>query len=318
VPNPVLRGIVTALVTPFQSDERIDYSAWQVIIDSLIAAGVDGLLAGGSTGEFYTLSFEERIVALRFCRQAAPRLPVFVNVGCITTRETIQLALAAQSEGIDALAVITPYYLQATQDELAEHFIDVCNAVHVPVVAYNFPQHGGAELLPETLGRIAARCPNLAGIKDSGGILEQTLAYRDAVRGRDFAVVVGPERLLLPALANGCAGVVSGCANIAPKLFVDLHRAFQEGKLDDAARLQTLASELSGLVSLHTFPSVIKEAMTLTGRPAGACRRPVSPVPAAVRGQISQLLARLGQQGLLPGSSPLWGGQPDSAKAAIL
>ncbi|SPE31437.1 Dihydrodipicolinate synthetase (fragment) [Candidatus Sulfopaludibacter sp. SbA3] len=225
-----LQGIVAALVTPFREDERIDYGAWQTIIDTIIAAGVDGLLAGGSTGEFYTLNLEERTTAVRFCRQAAARrLPVYANVGCITTRETIQLALAAQSEGIDALAVITPYYLNASQAELAEHYTDVCRAVHVPVLAYNFPQHGGSELLPQTVAQIAGRCENLAGVKDSGGKLEQAMAYRDAVPGRDFAVFVGPERLIVPALSNGCAGAVCGCANIAPKLFVQLYRAFQEG-----------------------------------------------------------------------------------------
>jgi 4-hydroxy-tetrahydrodipicolinate synthase len=304
VPKRSLEGIVTALVTPFREDERIDCDAWQAIIDVQIGAGVDGLLAGGSTGEFYTLNLEERMVALRFCRQcAAGRVPVYANVGCVTTRETIQLALAAQGEGIDALAVITPWYLRATQEELLEHYTEVCRAVRIPVLAYNFPYHGGTEVLPETVARIAARCENLAGVKDSGGSLEQAIAYRDAAPGRDFAVFVGPERLLLPVLANGCAGVVTGCGNIAPGLFVNLYRAFQEGKMDEAARLQTLASRLSELVSLHTFPSVIKAAMNLTGQRAGVCRRPVGPTPPAAIGKVSEMLANLEKEGLLPVSA---------------
>ncbi len=295
------QGIVAALVTPFREDERIDCGAWQTIIDRLIAAGVDGLLVGGSTGEFYALNLEERTMALRFCRQAAAgRVPVYANVGCVTTRETIHLAQAAQAEGIDVLAVITPYFVKASQGELAEHYTDVCRAVRIPVLAYNFPQHGGSELLPETVARIALRCENLAGVKDSGGQLAQAIAYRDAVRGRDFAVFVGPERLLLPALANGLAGAVCGCANIAPELFVHLYRAYQEGKMDEAARLQTRASELAELVSLHTFPGIIKEAMALSGVPAGACRKPVGPMPPACREKVSQLLAKLEKEGLLP------------------
>lgn len=315
----MLQGIIAALVTPFKEDERIDYSAWQRIIDSVVAAGVDGVLGGGSTGEFYTLTVEERIVALRFCRQAAARrLPVYINAGCVTTRETIHLAQAAEAEGIDALTVITPYFINASQDELAEHYTDVCTSVRIPVLAYNFPQHGGTGLLPETVARIAARCPNLAGIKDSSGVLEQAIAYRNAVKDRDFAVYVGPERLLVPALSNNCAGAVSGCANIAPKLFVDLYRAFQDGRMDDAARLQSLAGELADTVGLHTFPSIVKAAMALTGRPAGPCRRPVSPLPPPIWEKLSHLLANLEKQGFLPGSSPLRGGPPDSVKAAIL
>jgi 4-hydroxy-tetrahydrodipicolinate synthase len=304
VPKRSLQGIVSALVTPFRQDERIDFSAWQTIVDSVITAGVDGLLAGGSTGEFYTLNFEERTVALRFCKQAAAgRLPVYANVGCVTTRETIQLALAAQSEGIDALAVITPYFVQASQAELADHYMEICRAVHVPVLAYNFPQHGGTELLPATVTQIAARCENLAGVKDSGGKLEQAIAYRDAAPGRDFSIFVGPGRLLVPALSNGCAGVISGCSNIAPKLFVNLYKAFQEGRMDEAARLQTLASELAELVSLHTFPVIIKEAMELSGQRAGVCRKPAGPMPPEVRQTVSQLLAKLEKEGLLPVAS---------------
>jgi 4-hydroxy-tetrahydrodipicolinate synthase len=303
LPRP-FHGIITALVTPFRDDERIDCSAWQTLIDTLIEAGVNGLLAAGSTGEFYTLNFEERTMAMRFCRQAAgSRVPVYANVGCVSTRETVQLALAAQAEGVDAVAVITPYYVKATQAELLEHYTDVCRAVHIPVLAYNFPQHGGTELLPATLGQLAARCENLAGVKDSGGQLEQALAYRDAVPGREFAVLLGPERLLLPALANGCAGVVSGCSNIAPKLFVNLYQAFQEGKMDEAARLQTLGSELAELVSLHTFPGVIKEAMALSGQQVGVCRKPVGPMPPASREKVAHTLAILEKQGLLPATA---------------
>ncbi len=296
-----LQGIVTALVTPFREDERIDCDVWQAVIDTQVAAGVDGVLAGGSTGEFYTLTQEERILAMRFCRQAAAgRVPVYANVGCVTTRETIQLAQAAEAEGIDAVAVITPYFVRATQDELEGHFVEVCRAVRMPVLAYNFPWHGSPEILPETVARIAARCENLAGVKDSGGQLARALAYRDAVTGRDFAVFVGPESLLLPVLANGCSGAVSGCANIAPRLFVDLYRAFQDGRMDEAARLQTLASRLAELVSLHTFPGVIKEAMELAGQPAGICRKPVGPMPAAARETVSQMLALLAREGLMP------------------
>ena len=301
MPKRSLQGIVTALVTPFRDDERIDCGSWQAIVDTQIIAGVDGLLVGGSTGEFYTLNLEERTVALRFCRQAAAnRVPVYANVGCITTSETVALAQTAQAEGIDALAVITPYYVHASQDELAEHYIEICRAVSIPVLAYNFPQHGGTELLPETVARIAARCENLAGVKDSGGKLEQALAYRDAVPGRELAVFVGPERLLLPVLANGCAGAVSGCANIAPRLFVDLYRSFQQGRMDEAARLQTLASELAEVVMLHTFPGGVKAAMVLSGQAAGVCRRPVGPLPDAAREKISQLLAKLEKERLLP------------------
>jgi 4-hydroxy-tetrahydrodipicolinate synthase len=295
-----LHGIVPALVTPFRADERIDYGVWQALIDAHVAAGVDGLFAGGSSGEFYALDAEERAVMLRFCRQAAGgRVPVYGNIGAVTTAETIRLAQGAQADGVEVLVVVTPYYLQPTQEELEAHYTEVCREVRAPVLAYNFPHHGGVELLPETLGRIVARCENLVGIKDSSGKLEQTLAYLTCVPGRELAVFIGNEPLILEGLRRGCTGCVAAYANAAPRLFVDLYRAFREGRNKDAERLQAMVTALAATVGLHTFPSVIKEATRLAGRPAGPCRRPICPVPASASKRIEAAVAALKQEGYI-------------------
>ncbi len=221
-------------MTPFRDDERIDCFAWQTIVDAQISSGVHGLFAGGSTGEFYAQDLEERTMGLRFVRQAAAgRVPVYANVGCITTRDTIKLAQAAQAEGVDVLAIVTPYYLKPSQAELADHYIEVCRAVRLPVLAYNFPLHGGVEILPETVAQIASQCANLVGVKDSSGSMERLTGYRDAVTDREFAIFIGPENLILAGLQQGCAGVVSGSANFAPQLFVDLYRACRDGNQDE-------------------------------------------------------------------------------------
>jgi 4-hydroxy-tetrahydrodipicolinate synthase len=302
---PAFHGVVPALVTPFQDDERIDYNAWQTIIDTLIAAGVDGLFAAGSQGEAYALSIEERIVALRFCKQAvAGRVTLYGNVGCPTTGDTVRLAQQAQALGIDAIVVVTPYYIQPSPHELEDHFIEVCRAVRSPVLAYNFPHHGGVQLAAASLARIAARCENLAGVKDSSGLLEQAVAYKNAAPPeRPLAVFVGADNLVLAALEQGCAGTVNASANVAPKLYVDLYRAFREGRRDEAARLQSLAGELGDTVMLHTFPSMMKEALNIVGLPAGPCRKPVGPVPLEAREKLVRVLARLGRENFLVGSS---------------
>ena len=291
VPLPSLRGIVPALVTPFREDERIDYNAWQKIIDRLIAAGVDGLFVGGSTGEFCSLELDERLVTMRFCRQASiRRVPLYANVGSITTRDTLKLARQAEEIGVDVIVVVTPYYLRPSPEELTEHYIEVCNAVRLPVLAYNFPQHGGVEITPQVLAEVAAKCENLAGIKDSSGRMESAIAFRNAVPGRELAVFVGPEKLILPALEAGCAGVVSGSANIAPEPFVALYRAFCQGDRATAAHWQTVADQLDAINALHTFPGVIKEAMKLVGLDAGVCRRPVGPLPPDACVRLSSIL----------------------------
>lgn len=283
------------MITPMREDERIDYGSWQQLIDRLIAAGVDGIFCGGSSGEFFALTAEEREVTLRFCRQAANgRVPVYGNVGCITTRETVKLARFAEAEGVDILVVVTPYYAKVTQDELAEHYIEVCRAVRAPVLAYNFPPHGGTELAPETLARIAERCENLAGIKDSSGNLALGVAY-----GAVGPVLVGPENLIVDALDHGLAGTVTALANIAPRLFVDLYRACREGRRDDAGKLQTLVNGMCGWVLAHTFPSMLKEAMAMTGRPLGPCRKPIGPAPEDARARLAAGIQQLRAEGYI-------------------
>ena len=292
--------MIPALVTPFRDDERIDYAAWQVIIDTLIDAGLDGLFVGGSQGEFCTLDFEERQVSMRFCLQAAAgRVPVYANVGSITTAETVRLADHAEAIGVDAIVIITPYYLKPSQDELVEHYTEVCHSVRLPVLAYNFPQHGGVEILPESVARIGARCENLAGIKDSGGSLERAAAYRTCLAERPMAVFVGPEQLALAALDAGCAGCVAACANVAPRVFVELYRAFREGRRADAERLHTLVARMSEWHALHTFPSPVKEAMRMMGLSAGPCRKPIGPMPAPARATLSAAVGKLGEEGWL-------------------
>lgn len=297
MPSLRLHGVVAALATPFREDELLDCGTWQSLIDSVIAAGVDGLLVGGSTGEFFSQDHEERTVALRFVRQACQwRVPVYANVGCITTRETIQLAQAAEAEGIDVLAIVTPYYIKPSQAELAEHYAEVCRAVRLPVLAYNFPQHGGVDILPETVEQVALRCENMVGVKDSSGSLELMTAYQKAAPpGRDFAVFVGPENLTLTAFEKGCAGVISGSSNIVPRLFADLYRAFREGRMETAVKLQALVDQLSGCIGMHTFPTIIKEAAAL-----GPCRKPLGPIPPEVRRRLSEVLAVLEAAGYAP------------------
>jgi 4-hydroxy-tetrahydrodipicolinate synthase len=301
VPDFALHGIVAPIVTPFRSDERIDYDAWQRIVDSLISAGVDGLFVGGATGEFYALGTEERTVALRFCHQAAAsRVPVYGNVGCVTTRATIGLALRAEDEGIDVLAVVTPYFARLSQEELMNHYCEVCRSVRLPVVAYNYPLHGGSELLPETVGRIAAACRNFVGITDASGNFERLVAYRTCAPDREMAVLVGPYNLLVSALEHGCAGTVTAGINVAPKLFVALYQAFRQGHRAEADRLQGLVGQLGRALGLHTFPDSIKEALQSIGLPAGPCRRPVGPMPPEARAELVRTLDQLREEGYLP------------------
>jgi 4-hydroxy-tetrahydrodipicolinate synthase len=291
-------GILPAVITPFrEDDERIDYKAWQNHIEMLLASGVHGLFVIGGQGEFFTLSEEERQVAARFCAQTvANRVPVYVNVGSITTGATVRLAQAAETDGADYAVVITPYYIQPTADELVEHYVEVCRSVRIPVFAYNIPERTGNTLTPAIIQRIAVQCENFIGLKDSSGKLDEIPAYTAA----DLRVFIGRDHMILAGLKLGCAGAVTACSNVIPRAFVDLYDAFQAGDLARAERLQAMVEPLRQAFGLHTFPSVIKEAMNMAGMPAGRCRRPVGPMPEAARAKLAAVLEPLQAAGYLP------------------
>ena len=290
-------GIVPAVVTPFREDERIDYTAWQRILEMLIASGVHGLFVIGGQGEFFALDDEERQVATRFCVQTvAGRVPVYANVGAVTTRQTVRLAERAEADGVDYLVVITPYYVRPTAEELIQHYREVCRSVRLPVLAYNIPERTGVDLTPAIVRRLAEVQENLVGLKDSSGQLERIEEYRAA----GLKVLIGRDHMILEGLQRGCVGAVTACANVAPRAFVELYRAYQAGELERAARLQALVEPLRRAFSLATFPSVIKEAMAMAGVPAGRCRRPVGPASDQARRELSVIIAKLRDEGLLP------------------
>lgn len=295
-----LGGIVPAVITPFGENESIDYSAWQKHLEFLIASGVHGLFVVGGQGEFFALSEEERTVAARFCAQTvAKRVPLYANVGAVTTAETLRLAQKAESDGIDYLVVITPYYVRPSAAELTEHYSEVCRGVRIPVLAYNIPERTGVDLTPAVLGKVAASNENFVGLKDSSGRLDLIPEWRRA----GLAVFMGRDHMILDGLRMGCVGAVTACANVVPRAFLDLYSAYQAGDLDEAVRLQVLVEPLRQAFSLATFPSVIKEAMKMAGMEAGRCRRPVGPMPEEARAGLAAVLDKLRQAQYLPGAA---------------
>ncbi len=292
----LLHGVVPAIVTPFRPDERIDYKAWQDLIEIQIAGGVHGLFALGGQGEFFALSEEEREVAARFCAQTVGgRVPVYINVGAVTTLEAVRLAQKAEADGVDCLVAVTPYYIRPSADELADHLVEICHSVRIPVLAYNIPERTGVELTLDVLARVAEICENFQGLKDSSGNIELVSQYVE----RGLTVFIGRDHLVLEALKLGAVGAVAACANVIPRAFVELYAAFRAGNLPEAERLQKMIEPLRRAFSLGTFPAVVKEAMTLAGLNGGRCRRPVGRLTVEARYKLAEVLEPLRQAGYL-------------------
>jgi 4-hydroxy-tetrahydrodipicolinate synthase len=291
-----LHGIIPPIVTPMTADEEIDLAGLRRHIDYLLGHKVHGIFVLGTTGEFYALSeTEKQEVIATAVAHVNHRVPVLAGTGAETTREAVRLTRMAEQEGADGVSVITPYFVSPTQPEIADHFRRVAEHTRLPVVLYNNPATtGGVRLDPDTVARLA-EVPNIVGIKDSSGDL-QNLIECVRLSPPDFAVLQGRDTLILQALISGAKGAVPGTCNIAPDLCVGIYEAFARGDLPAALALQARLGPIRIGLALTTAPGGIKAAMHLLGQGAGPGRSPLAPLSAEKQ---QRLRATLEQAGLI-------------------
>ncbi len=290
-----LRGIIPPVVTPFRADESLDLGTLRKHIDLMLAKGVDGIFVLGTTGEFYALDEGEKqqvvAAAVEHCRG---RSPVFVGTGAETTREVVRRTRMAEAEGADGISVITPYFIKPNQAELIDHFRRVAESTSKPVVLYNNPATcGGVSIEPETVARLA-EVPNIVGIKDSSGDLQNTIELIKLTPRDKFAVLNGRDTLILAALLFGAKGAIPATCNVAPELCVGIYQSFVKGDIDAARHYQDRLAPVRLSLTLGTGNGAVKEAMALLGRPAGPNRAPIAPLSAEKRQKLKDILTKAG------------------------
>ncbi len=246
-------GLMPALVTPFDKNGELDLRSTEAVLERHIEAGVDGIVALGSTGEFSHLeSDERRYFAERVAGIINSRVPLVIGVGTSGTREAISLSRHAESCGADAVVAVSPFYWGVGEEALFRHFAAISESVSIPTMIYNFPMLTGINLSPALVRRLAEECPNVVGIKDTVQVYMHTVdVIREVKPVRpDFSVLVGFEDQILPSLLAGSDGAISGLSNIAPELFVNLVRAFEDGNLERAVELHRRVLHLMAMYEL--------------------------------------------------------------------
>ena len=224
-----IKGIIPAILTPMNEDESINLDVMREQIDRLIDGGVHGLFPFGTNGEGYILNEKEKEEILEATiAQVNGRVPVYAGTGCISTRDTIRMSKKAQELGADILSIITPSFAVASQKELYDHYVEVAKHVDIPIVLYNIPARTGNKLLPETVAKLAKDVDVIMGAKDSSGDWENLKAYIQLTRDldKDFRVLSGNDSLILPALKEGGAGGIAGCANVYPHVLASIYDLF--------------------------------------------------------------------------------------------
>ena len=289
----MFRGSIPALVTTFR-DEAFDEGAYRDFVDWQIAEGSHGLVPCGTTGESATLVADEHYRVIEVCvEQADGRVPVIAGCGSNSTATAIQNMQAAKERGADAALIVLPYYNRPNQDGLVDHFIALTEACDLPIVVYNVPGRTVTDILPETLGRIAA-LPNVVAIKDACGDLSRCSAHR-ALCGTDFILLSGNDDMALGFNAMGGTGCISVSANVAPRLCADFQNACQEGRWDDALALNDRLYPLHAALFSDASPGPTKYALSRikSGFPVGL-RLPMTPPCEASRRAVDAALEHAG------------------------
>jgi 4-hydroxy-tetrahydrodipicolinate synthase len=284
------RGTYTALITPFR-DGKIDAPAFRSLIDRQVAAGIDGIVPVGTTGESPTLDTGEHLEVIKLAVEfAAGRCQVVAGTGANATAEAIELTAEAEKLGATGSLQVCPYYNKPSQEGLYLHFKAVAEATSLPIMLYSVPGRSGIEIAPETAARLAADCPNITAIKEAGGSVDRVNQLVQALPG-NFAILCGDDPLTLPFISCGATGLVSVAGNIIPEIMVRLVDDCLDGKFDRALAIQKEYYPLMrGLMTLDVNPVPIKTAASLMGHCDAQLRLPLAPLEAGAHQRLTSLL----------------------------
>jgi 4-hydroxy-tetrahydrodipicolinate synthase len=273
-----IHGIIPPVATPMEANEDLDLPRLRSFLDRLMAQGIHGVFILGSNGEFFSLSeYEKQQVIAVTVAQVRKRIPIFAGTGAESTGEVVRLTRMAEREGVDGVSVITPYYVSPTQEEIYDHYRRIAESTSLPILLYNNPgMTGGVKIDPVTMGRLASM-PNIMGIKDSSGDLQNTIEYL-RIGPERFAVFQGRDSLILPSLMFGASGAVPASANVAAGLCVELYELFRRGDIEAAKAAQLKLNPIRLSLVKGTSPAGVKAALKLIGFPIGPSRSPVGAI----------------------------------------
>lgn len=282
-------GTITALVTPFCKDGSIDWPRLAALVDEQLAAGIDGIVPVGTSGESPTLNMEEHGKVIEFVTQrVAGRAKVLAGTGGNSTAEAIHLTREAREMGVDGSLQVCPYYNKPNQEGLYRHYMEVAD-IGLPIVLYNVPGRTGREIAIDTIARLSKH-PGIVAVKEAAGSVTRVSAILDAC---DIAVLCGDDMLTVPMISVGASGVISVASNVMPREMLELTHAALNG---DFARAQLIHRRLYRLfrdLFIDTNPVPVKAALAMMGKIEEVYRLPLCELSAGDSAKLRATLAEL-------------------------
>ena len=270
----MIKGSLVAIVTPMTESGAVDYAALGRLIELHVAAGTNGLVVAGTTGESATLTKPEHVAVIEAAiRFAAGRIAVIAGTGSNSTAQTIELSQTVDALGVAGYLVVTPYYNKPPQQGLIRHFRAIADAVSKPVMLYNVPGRTGVDMLPETVAELAVH-PQIAAIKEATGDVSRVAILR-RLCGPDFGLYSGDDATAREFILAGGQGVVSVTANVAPQAMAAMCRAALAGDAALAAQLDAPLARLHQDLFVESNPIPVKWALHRMGLIANGIRLPL-------------------------------------------
>ncbi|HWD52942.1 MAG TPA: 4-hydroxy-tetrahydrodipicolinate synthase [Acidimicrobiales bacterium] len=288
-------SVVTAMVTPFQSDGALDLDGAVVLADHLVRSGSDGLVLAGTTGEGPVLTDGEAIELFRAVAGAV-EVPIIASTGSNDTAHAVAFTRSLAGSGVDGVLVVTPYYNRPSAAGLSAHFRTVAAATDLPVVLYDIPIRTGRRIGSELLIQLATEVPNILGVKDSTHDVAAAARVVAETPGT-FEVYSGDDALTLPFLAVGGVGIVSVAAHWAAGAMAEMVSAFNAGDLERARMVNHRLAESYDFEGTDRYPNPVpaKAACRAQGLPAGQCRLPNAEAPESLVDEARGVIERLHQ-----------------------
>jgi 4-hydroxy-tetrahydrodipicolinate synthase len=284
-----LHGTGVALVTPFTSSGAVDYAAWRRLLDFTIAGGVEYLVINGTTGESPTVTSPEKTELLHIAREhVAGRVPLVYGIGHNDTAAVEATLRGADLTGITAILSASPAYNKPSQAGIVAHYQRLADATPLPLLLYNVPGRTGSNLTADTTLRLAEH-PNIIGIKEASGNVEQCLAIL-ARKPADFLFLSGDDMLTVPLIACGAQGIITVLGNAFPQKFSEMTRAALAGDFTRASQLLYSFVALNPLMYEESNPVGVKAALALQGVCEAAVRLPLVEASEGLKERISKLL----------------------------
>lgn len=285
--------VLTAMITPFQVDGRVNYAVAEALAVHLVANGTDTLVVCGTTGESPTLTWDEEYELFQVVQQAVSgKAKIIAGTGSNSTQEAITATQKADKLGLDGTLQVVPYYNKPPQAGLYQHFRAIAEASpDLPLILYNIPGRTGQNLLPETIIRLA-EIPNVVAVKEASGSLDQVSQIRQSTQP-EFSIYSGDDSLTLPMLAVGARGVISVASHLVGNPLQQMIQAFEQGKVQTATQIHLQLFPLFKALFVTTNPIPIKAALRLQGWQVGSTRLPLLDDCSLLDEQLRSVMAKL-------------------------